>query len=405
MKVLFLSLIDFNSIDERGIYTDLLREFIKNCHEVYAISPVEKRKSEKTYIINEKDYKILKIKIGNIQKTNFIEKGISIILVEHEFIQGIKKYFGNTSFDLVLYATPPVTFQKVVEFVKRRDGAMSYLLLKDIWPQGVLDMQALTTVGLKGLIYRFFKAKEEKLYSISDHIGCMSPKNREYLLQHNPGLPVEKVEVCPNSIDPMPKKFFRRTGLMRKKLDIPDDSIVFLYGGNLGKPQGIDFIMQVIERFHEVNNAYLLIVGSGTEYKRLENYIHIQRPERVMLLQHMPKDEYDALMADCDVGLIFLDRRFTIPNFPSRMTAYMEASMAMLAATDINTDVRELLETNDIGLWCESLDATDFLFKAKMLCDIELIKCMGERARRYLEENYMAKDSYQIIIKQVVKRG
>ncbi len=42
MNVLFLKLSGFESLKERGIYTDLLREFVKNGHFVYAVSPVEK---------------------------------------------------------------------------------------------------------------------------------------------------------------------------------------------------------------------------------------------------------------------------------------------------------------------------------------------------------------------------
>lgn len=47
MNILFLILLDFDSIDERSIYTDLLREFYKNGHSAYVISPVEKRKIKK----------------------------------------------------------------------------------------------------------------------------------------------------------------------------------------------------------------------------------------------------------------------------------------------------------------------------------------------------------------------
>ena len=42
MNLLFLTLLDFNSLDESNIYTDLLREFVKGGHRVYAISPVER---------------------------------------------------------------------------------------------------------------------------------------------------------------------------------------------------------------------------------------------------------------------------------------------------------------------------------------------------------------------------
>ena len=53
----------------------------------------------------------------------------------------------------------------------------------------------------------------------------------------------------------------------------------------------------------------------------------------------MAKDDYDKMVGMANVGLIFLDKRFTIPNFPSRLLSYMEGSIPVLAATDVNTDV------------------------------------------------------------------
>ena len=48
MNILFLTLIDFDNIDDRGIYQDLLREFAKHGHKVFVVSPVEKRKKQNT---------------------------------------------------------------------------------------------------------------------------------------------------------------------------------------------------------------------------------------------------------------------------------------------------------------------------------------------------------------------
>ena len=100
-----------------------------------------------TYMIQEGSSCILRLKIGNIQKVNSIEKGISTILIEPLFINGIKKYFSNVRFDLVLYATPPITFAKVIKFIKKRDRAKSYLMLKDIFPQNSLDLGMLSEIG------------------------------------------------------------------------------------------------------------------------------------------------------------------------------------------------------------------------------------------------------------------
>lgn len=93
MNVLFLTLLDFGSIEEHNIYTDLLREFAKHGHKLYVISPVERRKRQETRLLETDKATILKLKIGNTQKTNLIEKGISTITIEPQFISGIKKFF------------------------------------------------------------------------------------------------------------------------------------------------------------------------------------------------------------------------------------------------------------------------------------------------------------------------
>ena len=183
MNVLFLTLLDFNSIDEHNIYTDLLREFVKHGHEVYVISPVERRKKQKTKLLRGEKATILRLRIGNTQKTNIIEKGISTINIESQFIRGIKRYFSSVKFDLILYTTPPITLCKAIEFVKRRDMAQTYLMLKDIFPQNAVDIGMLGKTGWKGILYRYFRNKEKKLYELSDYIGCMSQANVDYVLK------------------------------------------------------------------------------------------------------------------------------------------------------------------------------------------------------------------------------
>ena len=181
MNILFLTLNTFSSIDEKGIYTDLLKEFTRNNHKLFIVTPVEKRKNQETALIQEKNATILKLKIGNIQKTNLIEKGISTLMLESKFKSGIQKYFNDVKFDLVLYSTPPITLQKSVEYIKQRDNAKTYLLLKDIFPQNAVDLGMLKISGIKSLLYKYFRSKEERLYKISDYIGCMSNANVEFL--------------------------------------------------------------------------------------------------------------------------------------------------------------------------------------------------------------------------------
>lgn len=401
MKILFLTLLDFKSINEHNIYTDLIREFVKNGHFVYVISPVEKRSVKKVEVIREGQVELLKLKIGNIQKTNLIEKGISTIALESMLVSGIRKYFSKVKFDLVLYSTPPITFQKAVQYIKKRDGAKTYLLLKDIFPQNSVDIGMLSKKGPKSLVYWYFRRKEEKLYALSDKIGCMSQANVEYVLKNNPWIRKDKVEICPNSIEVLDMCLTEKERReMRQKYDLPLNKKIFVYGGNLGKPQGIPFLIKCLYSQRNNPEVYFLIIGDGTEYGVLESFYKKCKLDNFRLMKRLAKEDYDSMVAACDVGMIFLDYRFTIPNFPSRILSYMQAGLPVLACTDSNTDVGEICEQGKFGWWCESKCLEMFEGLIPQICRSEL-KEAGKKAFAYLQKNYNVKNTYKIIVSSI----
>lgn len=398
MRVLFLSLLDFSTFDERNIYTDLLREFMKHGHDVYCISPVERRTGIQTHF--EEDGHLLKLRIGNTQKTNLLEKGISTLLIEKQFVSAINKYFCDIKFDLVLYTTPPITFANVVKYVKNRDGAKTYLMLKDIFPQNAVDLGIMQTTGIRGLIYQYFRKKEKKLYSLSDRIGCMSQANVDYVLRNNPEIPKEKVEICPNCIEVCDVSLSDQERInMRNKYGIPHDKKIFVYGGNLGKPQGIPFLIDCLRSQKDNPEVFFLIVGYGTEYEKLHHFITEEKPQNIKLMKLLPKEDYDKMIAACDIGMIYLDYRFTIPNFPSRLLAYMQAGLPVLACTDLNTDIGKVIMDGGFGWWCESTDVDAF---SKIVAGIDdgRLKLIDKSPLEYLNNHYTTQKAYEIITRR-----
>ncbi len=388
MKILFLSLSRFDNVNERGIYSDLMRELIRRGNDVYIASPTERRFGKPTHLIDSENCHILKIKTLNIQKTNIIEKGAGTLLLEYQFDSAIRKYWGDVRFDLVLYATPPITFNRVIERINKRCGCRSYLMLKDIFPQNAVDLGMMKNGGL---MHRLFRKKEERLYQISDRIGCMSPANCEYVIRHNPAVDPAKVELCPNAVEPVdirPVSEEERSALLAG-LDVPADKTIFIYGGNLGKPQGIDFLLEVVAANENRDNSYIIIVGNGTEYPKIEKWFSGNNPRNAKLLSALPKDRYDSLVRAAHVGLIFLDPRFTIPNFPSRLLSYLENSMPVLLATDPNTDMGRIAEREGFGLWARSGDLSRFMNNMNQLAgDAAEIRRMGLAGKRFLLDKY-----------------
>ncbi|MDR0890368.1 MAG: glycosyltransferase family 4 protein [Oscillospiraceae bacterium] len=394
-----------DSLNYRGIYPDLLRQFIAEGNHVFVISPFQRRTRKKECVIQDGLVKILKVKIGNTTKTNLLEKGISTLTLEHKVKSAVAKYFADVKFDLVLYPTPPITLCKTVSYIKKRDGAKTYLMLKDIFPQNAVDLGMLQKRGIQGLIYRLFRAKERRLYALSDHIGCMTPANVRYVLAHNADIEKSRVGLCPNAIelhDVSLSEQARRQ--MRTRYQLPQDKKIFVYGGNIGKPQGVEYLIACIEAMQAREDIFFLVVGSGTEYYKLTQYAQRTKAANLRLLPELPAAEFDELLACCDVGLLFLDARFTIPNFPSRILSYMQAQLPILAATDNATDLGDILRENACGVQCLSREVAAFTAAADALLAQDLRR-MGSNGYALLKREYTAHDAYKHIMTAIGKAG
>ncbi|WP_304236008.1 glycosyltransferase family 4 protein [Jiulongibacter sediminis] len=397
-NILFITLVQIESIYDRGIYTDLIRKLSAEGHSVFVVCPVERRYNKHNFIKVEGNVKILYVKTFNIQKTNIFEKVVSILTINYFFTTAIKNYLDETVFHLILYSTPPITITKLIQVLKHKYSAKTYLLLKDIFPQNAVDMGMFSN---SGVIHNYFRKQEIKLYEISDYIGCMSKKNIEYVLKNNPYLEHSKVELNPNSIE-IESRQIVRTSEIRAKYGLPLNTTIFIYGGNLGIPQGIEFLIEVLNSNKSRNDCFFLIVGSGTEYKKIESFIKKINSKNSRLLGYLPKNEFDELLSTADVGLVFLDYRFTIPNFPSRLLSYLEFKIPVLLATDVSTDIGAIAEENNFGLWAQSNDISTFNTHLNFFLENKKLRIkMGEAGFDFLKKNYSISISYEKIISKI----
>lgn len=397
MNIIFLTMAPTRSVAVRGIYTDLMRKFRDEGHHVTIVSPRERRTGLPTSLANTDGVQLLGVRTLNLTETNVVEKGVGQILVESQFIKAIRKYLGNATFDLILYSTPPITLMGVVKYLKKKNPqAVSYLMLKDIFPQNAVDIEMF---GKNSLFYKYFRKQEKALYKQSDFIGCMSPANVDFVLKHNPEISPERVEVAPNSVELSKfEDLSSKKDEVRTKYVLPLDKPVFIYGGNLGRPQGIDFLVKCLNANKNRTDCHFVVVGSGTEQYKIKNWFEAEKPANTTVLQLLPKADYDTLVQTCDVGLIFLDHRFTIPNFPSRLLSYLEYKMPVLCATDPNCDMGSIAMDNGFGYWCESNSVEAFTTILDKMIHSDR-RAMGEKGYEFLCKNYLVENTYTAIMK------
>jgi len=397
IKILFITSDYAKPEKGANIYTDLASSLKAKGIDIKVVVAEEKKKIDKTTLFVENGIPVLRVKIGNLYEVSLVEKAFTFLKISRDLKKGIKKFFSDEEFDLILFQSPPLTMCNVVKWAMNKYNCKSYLMMKDIFPQNGVD------IGLykkSSPIYRYFRYREKNLYKISSKIGCMSEGNIDYLLKHNPYLDKDKFELFPNTVKINDKKKISKAKRkkIREKYNLKEDDVVAIYGGNFGRPQGLDFLLEVIESYKNNKKVKFMLIGRGTEKERIFKEVKEKGYKNVFMYDFIPRSDYEELTESCDIGLIFLDKRFTIPNYPSKTLSYFECQLPIMAAIDKNTDYSKLLEEENCGYWTENGNLNDFKKKFnKLLKDEKLRKEMGKNGYNTLINKFNVDDSVKII--------
>ena len=119
------------------------------------------------------------------------------------------------------------------------------------------------------------------------------------------------------------------------------------------------------------------------------------------------REDYEKFTSACDIGLVSLDERFTVPNFPSKTTDYFKLSLPILASLDrcSAADYGKFLEKEvQGGIYAEAGNTEDLYKKFLILYKNEdLRKQLGNNGRKYYEE-YLGVDKAYKTIMDVLKK-
>lgn len=380
MKILYITTVFPESESNSTIYTDLAEELAKQ-YKVTVVTNIERKKKKNTYISEERGCTVLRIKTGNQYNVGFIEKGITLMTMSFLFKKGIKKYLSDEKFDLILYESPPVTVSNIIKFAKKKYNTKTFLMLKDIFPQNAVDIGIIKS---NGLIFKYYKHKENSLYSVSDKIGCMSQLNLEYIKKRYQKYE-NKLTIFENTKKFIPNRDYYKNNNVLDKYGIPKDKILFIFGGNMGKPQGMDFLVRCIKECSCIKEAFFILVGRGSEKNKVKTML--AKATNALVFDEMSRDDYEQLLSFCDIGIISLDYNFTIPNYPSKVLSYMNLKKPILAITDEKTDFKNLILDNHCGYWIASNSVNKFKRIIKTIINDDERETKGINGYNYFKNN------------------
>ncbi|MGL5902919.1 MAG: glycosyltransferase family 4 protein, partial [Cetobacterium sp.] len=122
---------------------------------------------------------------------------------------------------------------------------------------------------------------------------------------------------------------------------------------------------------------------------------------------YIPREDYELVTASADLGIVSLDERFTVPNFPSKTTDYFKLKLPILASLDscASKDYGNFLQ-NEVkgGLFAEAGNSEE-LYKQllKLANDKRLREQLGNNGRKYYENELGVDKAYETIMKTINK--
>jgi len=390
MRVLFLLLYHPEPHESSNLYADLVVEFAKNEHEVVVVSAA--KEGDPTTFKKENDIAVLRVKTKPFFNVHPVAKGIATLLLPIQFKKAIVKFLSETTFDLILAPTPPITFVDIISYFKKKYTVKSCLILRDIFPQNARDLGMISNP----LLFHYFRKKEKKLYRYSDFIGCMSQGNIDYVVNHNPEINRKKLFLLPNWQKAAP--LLERDESIKEKYGL-SGKFVAIFGGNIGEPQKVENIVTLAKQYQGNDHIVFLIIGSGARKNYIEQLVIDSALNNVIIKDSLPRSDYEQLVANADIGLISLSEKFTIPNIPSKTLSYFNAKIPVLAAIDANTDYGKLLEDSGAGLWSVTGDLETYKRNFEILYNsTELRNKMGENGYVYLLKHLTVEIACETIV-------
>jgi glycosyltransferase involved in cell wall biosynthesis len=234
--------------------------------------------------------------------------------------------------DVCLVYSSPATAALAAMVARRRFGVPYVLVIQDLWPDSMLFSgflgEGLARRSLGAASHRFVDAT----YRGASHIAVISPGMKDALTAR--GVPEEKVSVVYNWVDedvlgPRPA-----SGVLRRKVGVPDSDFLMLFAGNQGEAQGLEAWVEAVGLLHDRPDVHLLLMGGGTRTSRLKGLAdRIGVIDRVHFLPPVPVEQVSELTADADVGVVSLtDQPLFRITLPSKLQAALAQGKPVLCS-------------------------------------------------------------------------
>jgi colanic acid biosynthesis glycosyl transferase WcaI len=273
---------------------------------------------------------------------------------------------------LVLVVEPPLFAAPAARLAARLAGATAWLHVQDFEVDAAFGLGMLRAPALR----RVAGALESWLMRSFDRVSTISERMVKRLAAKT--VAAERTRLFPNWVDldrirPLPEASALRAQ------HFPDDRIVVLYSGNMGKKQGLETVLQAAKLIAPLD-AKIQFVFCGDGVGRVELERAASGAPNVAFWPLVPAERLNELLNAADIHV--LPQRADTEDlvFPSKLTNMLASGRPVVATANAHTQIADVL--GDCGVVVPPGDACKLADALRCLAhDPERRRTLGATGR------------------------
>ncbi|MCW7503753.1 glycosyltransferase family 4 protein [Leptospira paudalimensis] len=359
------------------------------------------RKGKKSILKKEKlvidQINVFTFDSGEIKEASKVVRLVNELLMPYRALYAFFRHFYSRKYKYVITYSPSIFWYPLVYFFRFQFKTKSYLVLRDFFPQWVIDSGIIKE---NSLVTKFLRWHEKMNYLAFDTIGIQSPKNLAWFQEKYQKLNL-KSELLYNWVTPSimyvdskkntVKKFRTKYNLQSK--------LLFFYGGNIGHAQDMKNLLTLAEQMLAEKDVFFIFIGSGDEVNLVKETIQNRNLKNTLYLESVSQDEYMSILSEVDVGLFSLSPHHSTHNFPGKILSYCQLALPILGAVNSGNDIIEVIEGSGSGKISIAGNSDALIQNAKLFLDAKIREQMSKNSLRLMEEYFSTSKSAESIIK------
>ena len=320
---------------------------------------------------------------------NFLIRGMNELLTPILMISALLiNRFSFKEVKGIIWYSPIIFFAPIVYLIKKITKAKTYLILRDHYPEELVNIGVLKNK----LIFSVLKFFNRLQFNIADKIGVQSKNSKYYLNRYK--IPKNKIEILYNwASDEFNLSYNKIDSKIKKKK-------VFLFLGTLTTSQYNRLIYKMISYYKYSKKIIILFVGTGSELKKIEQFIRINNIKNVLIHNQIKPQFVKSLCKKCSAGLIFLNKNCNSHNVPGKFVSYLRSGLPVVADINRNSDLAGFIENNQLGIVNTKQEYNYFLKKIdNLINNKQKLRENSKKCVNFYNKNFTVENKVRQILK------